>query len=428
VLVRKLGAGLLVMAIAAIAASVADAAPGKPYTIVVESPMFAGVTDGAYTVTLTNKTGTQQFGSANVTIPSQLTIVGEPSTSRGVVSRSGRLLILRDLAMPPDASVTVTLGLRMPCATGEPSYAWSVQAKQSNDFSGEPGNDLGPVSGTLSTTVKGTCKLRFVGQPAGTQKDERIRADAFDENSAQLVSVEAIDGSLVPQRLTWFTGPVAIAASPGSFSASAPATVADGLFSFAGLEIGLAGLYTLHATSTGLDSATSNEFQVVDLEETCTETRCDATLAGPSTSSTLSGVLGPGDTGHVLLSLNVGTEPECVGYVSPIDEWYEFTVTAERDKTIAVTYSKAAMRRAKGPSSLEICFASPAPFTAKTGPAVPFDYDGDSGNGDEGFVGLLPDCPATPSAPCVLSRGGGGKGTAVVEFFVPGTLGDPRYN
>ncbi len=32
-------------------------------------------------------------------------------------------------------------------------YPWAVLAKQSNDFSGLPGNSLGPISGTLSTTV-----------------------------------------------------------------------------------------------------------------------------------------------------------------------------------------------------------------------------------------------------------------------------------
>jgi hypothetical protein len=276
--------------------------------------------------------------------------------------------------------------------------------------------------------VEGTCKLRFVGQPAGTQKDERIRAVPFDESSAQLVSVEAIDGSPAPERLTWFTGPVAIAPLPGSFSASAPPAVADGLFSFAGLELGVAGTYVLNASSAGLDGATSDEFRVVDVAEPCDATGCDATLAGSSTSSTLTGALGAGDTGHVLLSLSVGNEPVCAGYVSPMEEWYEFEVTAAREKTIVVTYSKAAMRKVKGPSSLEICFASPAAFTAKTGPAAPFDYDGDDTNGKEGFIGLLPDCPATPSSPCVLRRGGGGRGTAVVEFFVPGSLGDPRFH
>jgi len=325
----------------------------------------------------------------------------------------------------------------MPCAAG--GYPWAVVAKQSNDFSGLPGNALGPVSGTLSTTVRGSCKLRFVGQPGGTRTGELIRAADFDQESPLLVSVEAIDGSPLPpidgsplpQRLTWFTGPISISPSSGSFSASAPPAVMRGLFSYSGLKLGAPGSYTLRATGTGFSAGTSSGFQVADVAEKCNATKCDAHLDGSLTSSTLNGVLGAGAEGHVLLSLNAGPQPECSGYVSPMGDWYEFMVTTERDKTIAVTYSKEAMRKVKGASSLEICFASPEPFTAKTGPATPFDYDGQlstGANGLEGYVGLLPDCPDTPDSPCILSRGSGGGGTALVEFFVPGRLGDPRYH
>jgi len=192
-----LAIAMLTMVALALPVAGASSAPkspaGKPIEMVVESPQWAGVTDIAYTVTLTNKTGTQQLGAANVTVPTELTIVGEPAISRGNVTCTGRVLELRNLETPPDQSVTVTLGLRMPCEAG--SYLWEVLAKQSNDFSGLPGNSLGPVSGTLSTTVQGTCKLRFVGQPGGTRTGELIRAAQFDEASTQLVSVEAIDGS-----------------------------------------------------------------------------------------------------------------------------------------------------------------------------------------------------------------------------------------
>jgi len=420
---------IAVLSIAALAASVAEAGakPGKPYSLVVESPQWAGVTDAAYTVTLTNDTTTQELGSADVTIPAQLTIVGEPSISGGAVSRSGNLLMLRNLAMQPGGSVTVTLGLRMTCAAG--SYAWSVDAKQSNDFNGLPGNTLGPVSGTLSTTVQGICELRFVGQPAGAQKDELIRAAPFDQGSTELVSVEALDGSPAPQRLTWFTGPIAIAPAPGSFSASAPPTVVDGLFSYSGLKLGDAGTYVLRATRAGFDTGVSSAFQIVDVAQPCNGSKCDATLAGSLTSTTINGALGPGDEGHVLLSLSVGTEPECAGYDPPSDDWYEFLVTAARDKTITVSYSRNAMRRINGgASALQICFATPEPFTAKTGPAGPFDYDGDAGNGDEGFVGLLADCGDVPAGePCILDRAPAGGGRAVVTFFVPARIGDPRH-
>src|SRR5262245_57499190 len=119
---------------------------------------FAGVTDASYHVTRINRTGTPQLGSANITVPSAIAI-----TNRNGIAGTGQVLELRNLGLPPDGFVTVTIGVRMPCAAGD--YLWQVQAKQSNDFSGTPGNDLGPVSGNPTTTVTGQCVLNFVAQP-----------------------------------------------------------------------------------------------------------------------------------------------------------------------------------------------------------------------------------------------------------------------
>ena len=60
-------------------------------------------------MTLTNKTGTQQLGAANVTVPAELTIVGEPAISRGNVTRTGSVL---ELLQPGD--VTRPVGHRDP--------------------------------------------------------------------------------------------------------------------------------------------------------------------------------------------------------------------------------------------------------------------------------------------------------------------------
>ena len=196
---------LLVAGLAAfgLSAATARAASGsKPYQVdLAPASVPAGVTVGGFTVRLTNLTGTQQLGSADVTIPSALTVVGAPALDRaGTATVSGNTLSLRNLALPPNASVTATIGLRMPCVAG--GYRWAVQAKQSNDFNGPPGNALGPVLGSLTTTVTGSCALRFAAQPAGAEKNEQIRAEAFQPASPQLVSVEAVDGSANPQRLT----------------------------------------------------------------------------------------------------------------------------------------------------------------------------------------------------------------------------------
>jgi hypothetical protein len=416
----------------AVPAATAGAAPSKPYEVTLApADVPAGVTVAAFTVQLTNRTGTQQLGSADVTVPSAFTVVGPPALNGpGTVTASGNVLSVRALALPPEGSVTVTVGVRMPCVAG--AYAWAVEAKQSNDFKGPPGNALGPVLGSLTTVVGGSCSLRFATQPAGTEKNELIRAQAFQPSSTQLVSVEAVDGSANPQRLTWFTGPVTMRLAPTSYlgrldpAAGSVAAVA-GLASFASLRIDASGIYNLRATTTaaGFAGGESRSFQVVDIADDCNPAKCAAQLAGRQTTSTVTGAPGT-DSGLLLLSLNLGPDPSCAGYTPPSSDWFEFQLTAARDKTIVAAYSKAAMRTVAGPSSLEICFAAPDPFPAKSGAAQPFDYDGEADNGAEGFVGLLPDCPA--ATPCVLKRSGTAGGGATVSFFVAAAWGDPRFH
>ena len=421
------------LAACVLSASASAASPTKPYEVALSPAQVpAGVTVDAFTVKLTNRTGTQQFGSADLTVPAAITVVSAPTLDRaGTVSASGNVLSLRDLALPPDASVTVTVALRMPCVAD--AYTWSVAAKQSNDFKGPPGNSLGPVIGSLTTTVTGSCALRFVAQPADTEKNEAIRATAFVPASDQLVTVEAVDGSSSPARLTWFTGRVSIALAPTSYlgrldPAGTSATAGAGLASFPNLRIDASGIYNLRATTTaaGFAGGDSAAFRIVDVAESCDSARCTARLAGRQSASTLTGAPGT-DSGVLVLSLNLGPEPSCAGYTPPSTEWFEFALTAARDKTIMTTFTKAAMRAfGSGPSALEICFAAPASFVAKDGAPAPFDYDGDATNGAEGFVGLLPNCPV--ASPCVTGRTGITGGGAQITFSVPAAWGDPRYH
>ena len=96
-------------------------------------------------------------------------------------------------------------------------------------------------------------------------------------------------------------------------------------------------------------------------------------------------------------------------------------------KTIVIEYTKGAMKR-RSPSSLEVCWGSPQGFQAKNGlPAPAFDYDGDPANGDEGFAGLLPDCPLDPPGPCVSDRSPLPGGGATITATDP-SAGDPRMH
>jgi hypothetical protein len=433
---------ILVLAAVAVALPVASAgsAPkqGKDYTAVVPSALAGDTVD--YTMTVTNLTGTQQFGSANVTIPAAIGLGVDGGLSvapRGTALRSAtnpRVIELRDLALAPNESATLTLGgLEMPCVG--PAPQWELVAKQSNDFSGLPGNalNLRTEGSDVTTDLVGQCRLNFLARPRGAQKTLPIRSVPFEPDGPP-VRIDARDpqGDPVPS----FTTPVALGlAGTGTGSLSqdpADPAAAGGVLSYSGLRISAAGSYNLTATKTGYIAATSEQFQIVDVAQDCDDESCEATLDGRRTSNRVNGELIAGDPGHALLSSNVGTRPDCefAGHTSRMgpDEWYEFEVTVDRRKTVTVTFSRLAMKAASGgASSLEICFSSPEPFTANGG-LRQFNYVDDDGDPLDGFVGLLPDCPEVPTDdPCILDREPAGGGTAVVTFFAPASLGDPRY-
>jgi hypothetical protein len=425
----------------------ASAAPVKPYSIAfsanpvpagvaIPGGMPAGVTIPDFTVTLRNDTKTQMLGSANLTVPAAFTLASAPTLDRGaLIAPLGNTLQLRDLNVAPGGTVTLTVDLRLPCVSG--NYAWAVQAKQSNDFSGT-GNDLTPpTASALRNVVTGACALRFVSgaQPAGAGKTQQIRADAFQPTSTNLVRVEAVDGRApaLAQRLDWFGGAIALALGettyPGELDQAGPVTATDGVASFSDISITAAGIYTLHASTTAAGFAAddpradSAAFPIVDVVADCNALTCSAAFGKTS----ITGGGGSG-TGFVLLSQNVGPEPICAGYTPPVeDTWYEFAVTAERAKTIVINYTKSDMRNFGNAGDLDVCFATPGPaFPVKGGgTAAPFDYDGDGSL--EGSVGLLPDCPAVPTTPCVTDRDPLPGGAASIAFFVPADLGDPRY-
>jgi hypothetical protein len=403
-------------------------APGKNFTMVVETDEPRGSTDASYTITLTNKTGTQQVGSANINVPPQLTITSEPMIGSIPVNRVGNQLQPRNLTLPPDASVTITVGLRMPCV-GTPD-TWTVFAKQSNDFSGT-GNDLTllpPPDSQLTTALTGSCKLRFRAQPALAREGELITSVPFSQSGAA-VSVETLDatGSLTKS----FNGTVnvfsaAVGSDPGS-NVLGSGTAVDGVALIGGLRIAASGDYNLYARATDItNSDPSSAFQIVDVANTCVQGNCHAQVGNAS----LDGAVNQG-SGFALLTLNLGSDPltstGCQGYVPPNSNYYEFQLfQVNGTKVVALSYTKAEMK-GRGPSSLEVCFASPQPFIAKGGaPALAFDYDG-PGPLTTGAAGLLGECSDVP-APCVLDRSPSGNGGATISALVPDSLGDPRMH
>ena len=429
---------LAALATTAILAAPAASAPKKDYTVKVHDA-FAGDT-ADYTLEITNHAGTQQLGSANLTIPDTIGLGADGAVTASVSPRgtatpsasNPRLIELRNLALLDGETATVTLfGVEMPCV-GNPVWT-APPAKQSNDFSGLPGNTMSFDNGgsDVTTDLQGQCTLVFAAQPQGAQKGESIRSVGFEPVNGPPVQVGAIDAN-GGEEVRLFDPPVTITLGGTgnghlSQAASDPVDVGSRL-SYFGLSIDAAGTYQLTAAKTGYISGTSRPFPIVDEAQPCNNASCEATLAGTRGTTNLQGAL-TGTPGHALLSTNVGTRPDCPPYVSPLGdrEWFEFALTTERDKTITVTYTKQAMQSFMGGTpALEICLSSPEPFVAKGG-TRPFNYDDLDGDPLDGFVGLLLDCEDAPAGePCIVDRLPAGGGRASVIYFVPARLGDPR--
>ena len=174
----------LVLAVVALAsaafmlnASSAPAGGNKNYSAVISPSSAAGASPTSFTVTIRNcgsgspapcnagTVSTQSLGSANVTFPagfSSLSVqsVSPPPGKVWTAAISGNVVQLRNsgsnttYALAPGQAVVVTVKATTP--SGCASYPVTTQAKQSNDFSGAPGNDFSLVGSQPSVAVSGT--------------------------------------------------------------------------------------------------------------------------------------------------------------------------------------------------------------------------------------------------------------------------------
>jgi hypothetical protein len=141
-------------------AATASASSFKPYSIVMGSGVGTG--GGTVTATLTNLTSPQTMGSANLTAPKGYTISAATITQgpgMATLSPDGTAVLLRNLALPLNQSVTVSITLSAYTCSTTP-VLWNVEVKQSNDFSGPPGNDMGPQlnSSPFTSLCSAPCK------------------------------------------------------------------------------------------------------------------------------------------------------------------------------------------------------------------------------------------------------------------------------
>lgn len=270
-------AAVLVLAALVAVIGSAQAAPStKPYAATFESPVAAGTSDTVDLV-LTNRASPQAIGSANVTAQPGFSITGAEVHGAGDVDGTmfPTLLKLRNLNITPGTSRTITIDVTTPCST-DAADEWGIRAKQSNDFSGPPGNDFGPLEAdsNLHTAVGGAggtpAELVFTEQPGDAVKQTLISA----------VEVEVVDtcgnatnpSGNVTVTLVQPEDPTFGGGGDLGGTTSQPVST-SGVATFSDLTVSESGVgYVLRASYPGVAAEDSDAFDVYDAfcPPTCT--------------------------------------------------------------------------------------------------------------------------------------------------------------
>jgi hypothetical protein len=442
---RSLIAPIIAMlAFLAMIPTTATAAPSvvKPFRATL-TPVAPSSPAASLTLTLQNQSSNQQLGSADLYVPQGLTIsnvqapatfVSGPVTHEGVTYAG--TIRLRNLAIAPSSTRTFTDLLTAIASCSGGSFDWGIRAKQSNNFSGPPGNDFVNVGSPLTTTfAANACGLRFLSQPKDAQVDSVITAT--DDFGSLLTPpdptrprVAFVDGE--GQTITSFTGTITVALDGGDPSAelggTTSRTAVAGVATFDDLEVDRRGTYTLVASATGAQDETSEEFEIV--QQFCPEdVDCSTSHVGnggqSSTNITLN-EFNPGgdtDTGALFSRFDTTGLLDCdYSDGTPYTEFTDFTYTyeysnLERSATIVTIVKKKLFNEVadNGAAKIQVCFEAKEAFLddalqPTTGPA------------------LLPGCNKVDASvfPCVAIQNKQGADAVVVHTVPASYNGDPR--
>jgi hypothetical protein len=457
------GAVLISLVLAASAA-----AATKPYSLVI-SP--GSVSAGTVTLTAkyTNENSTQQLGSSNLTPPSGFTLVSAsaPAGSSGSATIAGNVLQLRGLAIAPGQSTSVTMSVKTPSATCTAStYTWNVETKQSNDFSGPPGNDLtlDSANSSLTTAVNSACTLQFGTQPHDALVGQHITGSDYNPSGAP-VTVKVVDGS--GNVVSSYSGPISVSLNtptnpltnptPATLGGTTTRNASSGVASFNDLSVNAPGNgYTLKASGPNASTSTSSSFSIHQQGTVCpSNSTCttDQKSADQGTPGAIDGrIISPGGTylgvqqpaAILSESLDFGTWPQATRSAQCPDEtpgshfvYGSFTtstgapVTRGFEVDVSTQASLTANIAALTPGQM-ICFASAHPFTAQSGNSLVPAAATTLPDGTPGYVGEAPTCnnatglnnPFFPTVdpktgPCVSDREGN---PTAIGNLVGGTL------
>jgi hypothetical protein len=423
---------------------------GKCYSLAITASPTTGGYDTAYAGTLTtfsftftNEAGTQTLGSVKITAPTGFQI--DPaltSTPTGSVTAGSSSALFTNLGVAPGGSIALTVTATTPCAGG--AYAWGLVVKQSNDFSGPPGNDFsGPTSANaadVTVSANGTgCQLEFASQPAGTTINTNITS-AFDNPAGAPVVVQVVNsngqdaiGASVPVTIQYYntmtdtlSGSVTVDTNPATGAATfsndlslGTAVVGDELYA---TSPGMTGAASCTAPSVGAGYCLSAPFTIYDTLQNCVNNQCaSGTLSGNKTTGSASG------TGLDSLYLGLGflgtqVQYSCAGYTA-VSDTLEFQILGSNgipqnsdNAVVTLEIDKSLVKpspNGPGVSAWQVCYASPN------------KWNGYTQTENSLYVGLLPDCASSAGpAPCILAKNKDNAGDIVLTVL---STGDPVF-
>lgn len=416
--VRYGGAAVVLTALAVavgLAAATAQATPNKPYTANVHQTLN---TQNSFTLTLSNDPhASQSLGSANFTAPAGFVLgvagnIGGTDAAGFNVSVSGNVVQFRakssqqalGAGQTVSADVTVTSGI-----AGCGSAKWSVEAKQSNDFSGTPGNDL-TLNPASDLTPLGSFQFAPIETVVAGTGGDPLHVPQIVVSTAAPISITALDTC----------GNVDTNYSGATLNTEQGGGLASATFSALSWSNGIGS-----ATVTPTDVETFDQFTIKDgpsgitqassstggkptfdvVQTICAGTGKVCVWTDPKKAITATSTV-PGDSnGHA--SLGLGYKPFANGAVcaarSPIgDSIYIDPYQYTQPYTIVITYAKALVP--KGPASNVI--------TCK---------GTDNADGTTTWSATaIPPCPNTPVAPCAQSANVQGGALQITLYLDPG--------
>lgn len=354
-------------------------------------------------LTISNDAPNQQFGSSDVTAPaghSIIQVVSAPTGSTATIA-SPTLLELRDLSLQPGQEATFEFEVKTPCDADV--YTWSLDGKQANNHTSEPGNDfqLAPPPGSdLTATVTGQCQLGFgfTRQPADAEKAPTVITSAPRDPAGAPVQVEvrSADGGEgvplpgIPVLLSVDADPCG--KTPLILDGETATTDASGQADFPNLSLNQSCFgYTLRATDTSgaLTFGVSDPFNIFDDIGNCTAGQ-SCTASVPGTGSITSA---PGTAGHTLIAISAESVIDCPGYTEASGTMLTFSTTTGGMNEVTILLDRSTLDPKRGAGTFRVCYASDTiSWINRDGVLI-----------GPGTPSTLPDCTRTnPVAPCQL--------------------------